>query len=79
MIAILEELLFKKVKLLVLKKVFPKALNKLPLDLYLAAGVCGTVLGCIGAYELLSKVYSLEGIIRAYNRTDPDTMDIRED
>ena len=33
----------------------------------------------IGAYELLSKVYSQEGVIRAYNRTDPDTMDIRED
>ena len=35
----------------------PKALNKLPLDLYLAAGVCGTVLGCIGAYELLDLLF----------------------
>lgn len=31
----------------------PKALNKIPLDLYLAAGVFGTIVGCIGAYELL--------------------------
>ena len=35
----------------------PKALNKLPLDLYLAAGVCGTILGCIGAYELLDMLF----------------------
>ena len=33
----------------------------------------------IGAYELISKVYSQEAVIRAYQRTDPDTMDIRTD
>ena len=38
-------------------EVSPKALNKLPLDLYLAAGVCGTILGCIGAYELLDLLF----------------------
>ena len=38
-------------------EVSPKALNKLPLDLYLAVGVCGTILGCIGAYELLDLLF----------------------
>ena len=38
-------------------EVNPKALNKLPLDLYLAAGVCGTVLGCLAAYELLDILF----------------------
>ena len=38
-------------------EVNPKALNKLPLDLYLAAGFFGTVLGCIGAYELLDILF----------------------
>ena len=33
----------------------------------------------IGAYELISKVYSQEAVISAYHRTDPDTMDIRTD
>ena len=33
----------------------------------------------IGAYELISKVYSQEAVIRAYHRTDPDIMDIRND
>ena len=33
----------------------------------------------IGAYELISKVYSQEAVIRAYHRTDPDTMDSRTD
>lgn len=33
----------------------------------------------IGAYELLTKVFSQELVIRAYKRTDPDTMDIKED
>ena len=35
----------------------PKALNKLPLDLYLAVGVCGTVMGLIAAYELLDILF----------------------
>ena len=38
-------------------EVNPKALNKLPLDLYLAAGVGGTVLGCLAAYELLDVLF----------------------
>ena len=38
-------------------EVNPKALNKLPLDLYLAVGVCGTVLGCLCAYELLDILF----------------------
>ena len=33
----------------------------------------------IGAYELISKVFSQESVIRAYNRTDPDTLDLRKD
>ena len=33
----------------------------------------------IGAYELISKVYSQESVIRAYHRTDPSTLDLRED
>ena len=33
----------------------------------------------IGAYELISKVYSQQAIIEAYYRTDPDTMGIRND
>ena len=33
----------------------------------------------IGAYELISKVFSQEAVIRAYHLTDPDTMDIRTD
>ena len=31
----------------------PKALNRLPLDLYLAVGVFATILGCLVVYELL--------------------------
>lgn len=31
----------------------PKAMNRIPLDLYLAAGVFGTSLGCLFAFELL--------------------------
>ena len=38
-------------------EVNPKALNRLPLDLYLAAGVCGTILGCLAAYELLDILF----------------------
>ena len=33
----------------------------------------------IGAYELISKVYSQQAGIEAYYRTDPDTMGIRND
>ena len=33
----------------------------------------------IGSYELISKVYSQNAVIRAYNRTDPSTLDVRED
>lgn len=33
----------------------------------------------IGAYELISKVYTQQSVIDAYYRTDPDTMDIRTD
>lgn len=33
----------------------------------------------IGAYELITKVFSQEAVIRAYYATDPDTMDIRND
>lgn len=33
----------------------------------------------IGAYELISKVYSQQAVIGAYYRTDPDTMGIRND
>lgn len=33
----------------------------------------------IGAYELISKVYSQQAVIEAYYRTDPDTMGMRND
>ena len=33
----------------------------------------------IGAYELISKVYSQQAVIEAYYQTDPDTMGIRND
>lgn len=32
----------------------------------------------IGAYELISLVFSQESVIRAYYATDPDTMDVRK-
>ena len=33
----------------------------------------------IGAYELISKVFSQEAVIRAYHKTDPDILDNRKD
>ena len=33
----------------------------------------------IGAYELISKVYSQQSVINAYYNTDPDTMDVRNE
>jgi hypothetical protein len=33
----------------------------------------------IGAYELIAKVYSQQWVINAYYRTDPDTMDVRNE
>ena len=38
-------------------EVNPRALNKLPLDLYLAAAAGITVLGCVCAYELLEMLF----------------------
>ena len=32
----------------------------------------------LGAYELISKVYSQKSVIKAYYRTDPDTLCIRD-
>ena len=32
-----------------------------------------------GAYELIAKVYSQQSVINAYYRTDPDTMDVRNE
>ena len=32
----------------------------------------------IGAYDLISLVFSQESVIRAYYATDPDTMDVRK-
>ena len=31
----------------------------------------------IAAYDVLSRVFSQAGVIRAYENTDPDTMDVR--
>jgi len=39
----------------------PRALNKLPLDLYLAAAVFITIFGCIGAFELLQMLFDNDG------------------
>jgi hypothetical protein len=33
----------------------------------------------IGAYELIAKVYSQQSVVNAYYRTDPDTMDVRNE
>lgn len=33
----------------------------------------------LGAYDLISRAFSQDGVIRAYYRTDPDTMSLRED
>ena len=33
----------------------------------------------IAAYELIAKVFSQESVILAYERTDPDTLDLRND
>ena len=33
----------------------------------------------IAAYNAISRVFSQEAVIRAYHRTDPDTMALRED
>ena len=32
----------------------------------------------IGAYDIISRAFSQEEVIRAYYGTDPDTMDLRE-
>ena len=32
----------------------------------------------IAAYDAISRVFSQEAVIRAYHRTDPDTMDLRD-
>ena len=39
----------------------PKALNRLPLDLYLAAAAVVTVLGSLAAYELLDMLFDNDG------------------
>ena len=31
----------------------------------------------LGAYDIISRAFSQEEVIRAYYRTDPDTMDLR--
>ena len=33
----------------------------------------------IAAYDAISRIFSQEAVIRAYHRTDPDTMALRED
>lgn len=33
----------------------------------------------IAAYDAISRVFSQEAVIRAYHRTDPGTMALRED
>ena len=33
----------------------------------------------IGAYELIAKVYSQQAVINANYRSDPDSLDIRND
>lgn len=31
----------------------------------------------IGAYDVISRIFGQEAVIRAYHRTDPDTVDVR--
>ena len=33
----------------------------------------------IAAYDVISRIFSQEAVIRAYHRTDPDTMALRDD
>ena len=33
----------------------------------------------IAAYDIISRVFSEETVVKAYYRTDPDTMTLRED
>ena len=33
----------------------------------------------IAAYDAISRVFSQEAVIRAYHRTDPDTMSLRDE
>jgi hypothetical protein len=33
----------------------------------------------IAAYDAISRIFSQEAVIRAYHRTDPDTMALRDD
>ena len=33
----------------------------------------------IAAYDAISRVFSQEAVIRAYHRTDPDTMALRDE
>ena len=39
----------------------PRALNRLPLDLYLAVAAVVTVIGCMAAYELLDMLFGNDG------------------
>ena len=31
----------------------------------------------IGAYDVIGRIFGQKAVIRAYHRTDPDTMDLR--
>ena len=33
----------------------------------------------IAAYDAISRIFSQEAVIRAYHRTDPDTMALRDE
>ena len=33
----------------------------------------------LAAYDIISRIFSQTGLIRAYYATDPDTMDLREE
>ena len=33
----------------------------------------------IGAYDIISRIFSQQAVVEAYYRTDPDTMDFRSE
>ena len=60
------EIIIKEQNLTISKKLTP------------TAGTCVTAEeALLAAYDIIGRIFSQEAIIRAYNRTDPDSMELR--
>jgi hypothetical protein len=46
-------------------------------EITLQEGILPAESAMIAAYDVLSRVFGQAGVIRAYENTDPDTMDVR--